>query len=102
ANEAAPPYADPRTWQMGAHLRAGYMVPMSSYIYFKPFIDGHAIYVSNDAFTESGTSPFRLSVDGRSNTALLGGVGTEFGAHYVSSSGVLFHPFISAALEFDS
>jgi outer membrane autotransporter protein len=68
----------------------------------KPFVDGHAIFVSNDAFTESGTSPFNLAVEGRSETALLGGVGTEFGAHYRTSSGTVFHPFVSVAAEFDS
>ena len=102
ADESATADANPRQWQIGAHLRAGYSIPMSSATYFKPFIDGHAIYVSNDAFTEGGASPFRLAVDGRSDTAFLGGVGTEFGAHFVSNSGVVFHPFVSAAVEFDS
>jgi hypothetical protein len=102
ADDAEAADARPRQWQIGAHLRAGYSVPMSDALYIKPFIDGHAIYVSNNAFTESGTSPFRLAVDGRSNTALLGGVGTEFGAHFTNSSGVMFHPFVSAAVEFDS
>jgi hypothetical protein len=102
ANDSATANAEPRQWQIGAHLRAGYSIPMSSATYFKPFIDGHAIYVSNNAFTESGTSPFRLAVDGRSDTAILGGVGAEFGAHYRTPSGVVFHPFVSAAVEFDS
>jgi uncharacterized protein YhjY with autotransporter beta-barrel domain len=94
--------AKPKQWQIGAHLRAGYSVPMGSVTYIKPFVDGHAIYVSNDAFTESGTSPFRLAVNGRSDTALLGGVGTEFGANFVYASGLEFHPFVSAAVEFDN
>jgi hypothetical protein len=103
AEDAATANAAPRQWQIGAHLRAAYSVPMSSETYYvKPFVDGHAIFVSNDAFTESGTSPFNLAVEGRSDTALLGGVGTEFGAHYRTSSGTVFHPFVSVAAEFDS
>jgi hypothetical protein len=102
ADDAAAANAKPRQWQIGAHLRAGYSVSMGNVTYIKPFIDGHAIYVSNDAFTESGPSPFRLAVEGQSDTALLGGVGMELGAHFVSSSGVMFHPFVSAAAEFDN
>ena len=103
ANEAATAYSDPRQWQIGAHLRAAYSVPMFSDTYYvKPFMDGHAIYVSNSAFTESGASAFNLAVDGRSDTALLAGIGTEFGAHFRSSSGVVFHPFVSLEVEFDS
>ena len=103
ADEAATASADPKQWQAGAHLRAAYSMPMFSATYYvKPFIDGHAIYVSNEAFTENGTSPFNLAVDGRSNTALLGGIGTEFGAHFRSASGVVFHPYVSLETEFDS
>jgi outer membrane autotransporter protein len=103
ANDAATADATPQQWQIGAHLRAAYSVPMFGDTYYvKPFIDGHAIYVSNEAFTESGSSPFRLAVDGRSDTAILGGVGTEFGAHFRTSSGVVFHPYVSLAVEFDS
>jgi hypothetical protein len=94
--------AKPRQWQIGTHFRAAYSVPVASVVYIKPFVDGHAIFVSNDAFTESGSSPFRLAVDGRSNTALLGGVGTEIGANFVYPSGLEFHPFVSAAVEFDN
>ena len=94
--------AKPRQWQIGTHVRAAYSVPMGSVTYLKPFVDGHAILVSNDAFTENGSSPFRLSVNGRSDTALLGGVGTEFGANFVYASGLEFHPFVSAAVEFDN
>jgi hypothetical protein len=103
ADDVATANAEPRQWQIGAHLRAAYSVPMFSGTYYvKPFVDGHAIYVSDDAFTEGGTSLFNLAVDGRSDTAILGGVGTEFGAHFRTSSGAVFHPFVSLAVEFDS
>ena len=102
ADDSATANAKPRQWQLGAHVRAAYAVPMSYDLYVKPFLDGHAIYVSNDAFTESGVSPFRLAVDGRSDTALLGGIGTEFGAHYRTSSGMMVHPFVSFEVEFDN
>jgi hypothetical protein len=49
-----------------------------------------------------GPSPFRLAVDGRSDTAIPGGVRTEFGAHHRTSSGIEFHPFVSFEVEFDS
>jgi uncharacterized protein with beta-barrel porin domain len=101
-NEEDTANAKPRQWQIGTHVRAAYSVPMGGVTYIKPFIDGHAIFVSNDAFTETGTSPFRLAVNGRSDTALLGGVGTEFGANFVYPSGLVFHPFVSAAIEFDN
>jgi hypothetical protein len=101
-NEEDTANAKPRQWQIGTHLRAAYSVPMGSVTYVKPFIDGHAIFVSNDAFTESGTSPFRLAVSGHSDTAFLGGVGTEFGANFGFPSGFMFHPFVSAAIEFDN
>jgi hypothetical protein len=103
ADDSATADATPRQWQIGAHLRAAYSVPMFGDTYYvKPFMDGHAIYVSNSAFTESGASAFNLAVAGRSDTALLGGIGTEFGAHYRSSSGVVLHPFVSLEVEFDS
>jgi outer membrane autotransporter protein len=92
--------ATPRQWQIGAHLRASYAVTVAGQAYVKPFVDGHAIRVSNSAFTESGTSPFRLSVDGNSDTAVLGGPGVEFGTYIPIHSGVELHPFISAAAEF--
>jgi hypothetical protein len=101
-NEEDTANAKPQQWQIGTHLRAAYSVPMGSVTYIKPFVDGHAIFVSNDAFTESGTSPFNLAVNGHSDTALLGGVGAEFGANLVYPSGVVFHPFVSAAIEFDN
>lgn len=103
ADDTATATAKPQQWQIGAHLRAAHSVPMISGTYYvKPFIDGHAIFVSNDAFTENGTSPFNLAVAGRSDTALLGGVGTEFGAHFRNASGLVFHPFVSLEAEFDN
>ncbi len=38
---------------------------------------------------------------GRSDTTVLGAVGMEFGAHIQISGGADFHPYVSAAAEFD-
>jgi uncharacterized protein YhjY with autotransporter beta-barrel domain len=91
--------ASPRQWQLGLHLRSGYEIPMGGAAYFKPFVEGHAILISNDSFTEDGTSPFRLTVDGRTDTTVAGGTGVEFGLHIPTSSGMVVHPFVSAAVE---
>ena len=93
--------AQPRQWQTGLHLHGGYSFALSNTLYVKPFVDGHAIRVTDDAFTENGTSPFRLAVEGRTDTALLGETGVEFGAHLPMHSGAELHPFFSAAAEFN-
>jgi hypothetical protein len=93
--------AKPRQWQMGLHLHGGYSFALSNTLYVKPFLDGHAIRVTDDAFTEDGTSPFRLAVDGRTDTAWLGATGVEFGAHLPMHSGAELHPYFSAAAEFN-
>ncbi len=100
-DETGSAIARPRQWQVGAHLRAGYSIPFSSILYTKPFVEAHAIHVDNGSFAEEGTSPFRLAVDGRSDTTVLGAVGMEFGAHIPVSAGADFHPYVSAAAEFD-
>ena len=92
--------ANPRQWQVGLHLRGGYEVPMGSVSYVKPFVDGNVIRVSNDGFTEGGPSLFRLTVDGRTDTAVVGGAGVEFGLHIPTQWGAEIHPFVSAAAEF--
>ena len=93
--------ANPRQWQMGLHLHSGYSFALSNTLYAKPFVDGHAIRVTDDAFTEEGTSPFRLAVDGRTDTTWLGETGVEFGAHLPLNSGAELHPYVSAAAEFN-
>jgi outer membrane autotransporter protein len=92
--------AKPRQWQLGAHLRAAYEVPFAGRSYAKPFLEGHAIRVANDSFTEDGNSPFRLTVNGRSDTAVLGGGGIELGTYMPTHFGAELHPFISAAALF--
>jgi hypothetical protein len=92
--------ANPRQWQIGLHLRGGYEIPIGGSTYIKPFLDGHLIRVSNDSFTEDGNSPFRLTVDGRSDDAVQGGAGVEMGLHIPMRSGMEVHPFVSAAVEF--
>jgi hypothetical protein len=49
--------AKPRQWQMGLHLHGGYIFSPSNNLYAKPFVDGYAIRVTGNAFTEEGTSP---------------------------------------------
>jgi hypothetical protein len=92
--------ATPRQWQLGAHARAGYEVPFAGRTYVKPFVEGHAIRVTNDSFTEDGNSPFRLTVNRRSDTAVLGGGGLEIGTYMPTHLGAELHPFISAAAQF--
>ena len=65
-------------------------------------MEGHAIHVSNKAFTEGGASPFRLAVDGRSDTALIGAVGLEMGTLVRLNAKVSLRPFASAAVEYGS
>jgi outer membrane autotransporter protein len=93
--------AKPRQWQVGLHLHSGYSFALSNTLYAKPFVDGHAIRVTDEAFTEGGTSPFRLAVDGRTDTTWLGETGVEFGAHLPMQAGAELHPYVSAAAEFN-
>ena len=92
--------ATPRQWQLGAHIRGAYEIPFAGRNYVKPFVEGHAIRVTNNSFTEDGSSPFRLTVDGRSDTALVGGTGVELGTYIPTWFGGELHPFISAAAQF--
>jgi hypothetical protein len=92
--------ATPRQWQLGAHVKGGYEIDFASSTYVKPFVEAHVIRVTNNSFTEDGNSPFRLSVDGRSDTSLVAGTGVELGAHIQTRFGAELHPFISAAAEF--
>jgi hypothetical protein len=92
--------AKPRQWQVGAHVRGAYEIPFAAHNYFKPFVEGHAVRVSNNTFTEDGSSPFRLTVDGRSDTTFLAATGVELGAYIPTHFGAEFHPFVSAAAEF--
>jgi hypothetical protein len=93
--------ANPRQWQMGLHLHSGYSFALSNTLYAKPFVDAHAIRVTDEAFTEEGTSPFRLAVDGRTDTTWLAQTGVEFGAHLPLTAGAILHPYVSAAAEFN-
>jgi outer membrane autotransporter protein len=86
---------------MGLHLHGGYSFALGNNLYAKPFVDGHAIRVTDNAFTEDGTSPLRLAVDGRTDTAWLGETGVEFGAHLLMHSGAELHPYVRAAAEFN-
>jgi len=92
--------ASPRQWQAGAHLRAAYNVPMGKDGFVRPYVEGHAIRVENRGFTEDGSSPFRLAVEGNADTALIGVVGVELGDSVHFSNGTTLRPFASAAAEF--
>ncbi|WP_282244482.1 autotransporter outer membrane beta-barrel domain-containing protein [Stenotrophomonas sp. PS02300] len=92
--------ASPKQWQVGAHLRAAYSVPVGRDGFVRPFVEGHAIRVEDKAFTEDGTSPFRLAVEGNADTALIGVAGVELGDTFQLRNGVTLRPFASAAAEF--
>jgi outer membrane autotransporter protein len=93
--------AKPQQWQIGIHGDAGYELDLAGGLYLKPFVGAHGIRVSNEGFTEQGTSSFLLSVDGRSQTTWLADAGLELGTHLRILSTADFHPFISAAVETD-
>jgi len=92
--------AKPTQWQAGAHLRAAYSLPMGNSGFLRPFLEGHVIHVDDQAFTENGSSPFRLAVQGQSDTALIGVAGIELGGTIALSHGLTLRPFASAAAEF--
>ncbi|KAB7647709.1 hypothetical protein [Polymorphobacter fuscus] len=94
--------AKPRQSQIGGHLRAAIDVLGGGEGFVRPFVEGHAIHVSNKAFTETGTSPFRLAVEGQSDTALIGVAGVELGTRLALSPKVTLRPFASAAIEYGS
>ncbi|WP_411850228.1 hypothetical protein ACLB90_15110 [Stenotrophomonas sp. LGBM10] len=92
--------ASPTQWQVGAHLRAAYSIPVGTEGFVRPFLEGHAIRVEDKAFTEGGESPFRLAVEGNADTALIGVAGVELGDSIHLRNGVTLRPFASAAAEF--
>jgi hypothetical protein len=94
--------ARPEQSQIGTHVRAAWNLATSGKAIVRPFLEGHAIHVSNKAFTESGTSPFRLAVEGQSDTVFIGTVGLELGTKVALSPTVTLRPFASAALEYGS
>ncbi|TPE63088.1 autotransporter outer membrane beta-barrel domain-containing protein [Sandaracinobacter neustonicus] len=94
--------AKPEQSQIGGHVRASYSLSAGSNGFVRPFVEGHAIRVSNKAFTETGPSPFRLAVEGQADTALIGVAGLEVGTKLPLSAKVMLRPFASAALEYGS
>ncbi|WP_199553867.1 autotransporter outer membrane beta-barrel domain-containing protein [Sandaracinobacteroides hominis] len=94
--------AKPEQSQIGGHVRAAYNLLDGGTTFFRPFVEGHAIHVSNKAFTEGGTSPFRLAVEAQSDTALIGVAGVELGTKLPLSAKVTLRPFASAAIEYGS
>ncbi|WP_255696706.1 autotransporter outer membrane beta-barrel domain-containing protein [Sandaracinobacteroides sayramensis] len=94
--------ASPKQSQLGGHARAAYNLLEEGKSFVRPFVEGHAIHVSNKAFTETGNSPFRLAVEGRADTALIGVAGVEMGTALALSGKVTLRPFASAVLEYGS
>lgn len=94
--------AKPQQWQVGAHVRAAYSLPLGGSGFFRPFVEGHAIHVVDKSFTETGDSPFRLAVDGRADTALIGTAGAEIGGTMKLNHSLAIRPFASAAVAFGS
>lgn len=94
--------ARPKQWQVGAHLRAAYSVPVGKEGFVRPFVEGHAIRVEDKAFTEGGNSPFRLAVEGNTDTAMIGVAGVELGGSVHLGNGMTLRPFASAAAEFSN
>ena len=94
--------ASPKQSQLGGHVRGAYNLLDEGKSFVRPFVEGHAIHVSNKAFTETGTSPFRLAVEGRADTALIGVAGVELGTAVALSGTVSLRPFASAAIEYGS
>ena len=94
--------AKPEQSQVGGHVRAAWNLMDSGTSFVRPFVEGHAIHVSNKAFTETGASPFRLAVEAQSDTALIGVAGVELGTKLPLSTKVTLRPFASAAIEYGS
>ena len=92
--------AKPTQWQIGGHARAAWNLLNGGDTLLRPFVEGHAIRVSNRAFTEDGSSPFRLAVEEQADTALLGVAGMEFATRMALSGRMALRPFASAAVEF--
>ncbi len=92
--------ANPEQAQIGGHVRAAVNLVEGRSGFVRPFVEGHVILVSNKAFTETGISPFRLAVEGQSDTALIGAVGIEFGGIVALSPTVSLRPFATAAAAF--
>ncbi|TPE61931.1 autotransporter outer membrane beta-barrel domain-containing protein [Sandaracinobacter neustonicus] len=92
--------AKPEQSQIGGHVRAAYNLLDGGSTFVRPFVEGHAIRVSNKAFTEDGASPFRLAVEKQSDTALIGVAGLEVGTKVALSEKVSLRPFASGAVEF--
>lgn len=94
--------AKPQQSQIGGHVRAAWNLIDNGKTFVRPFVEGHAIHVSNKAFTETGASPFRLAVEAQSDTALIGVAGVELGTRLPLSTKVTLRPFASAAIEYGS
>lgn len=94
--------ASPKQSQLGGHVRLAYNLLDEGRSFVRPFAEGHAIHVSNKGFTETGASPFRLAVEGRSDTAVIGVAGVELGTKVALSEKVSLRPFASAAIEYGS
>ena len=83
-------------------MRAAWNLPLGGKTFVRPFVEGHAIHVSNKAFSENGTSPFRLEVEAQADTALVGVAGVEMGTMLPLSATLTLRPYASAAVEYGS
>jgi len=90
--------ADPSLWQIGAHGRVAYQIPLGGW-YLQPRVDLHLMQVSSAAYTETGAGPFDLSIEGHGYTVFVTEPTLEFGGEVALPNGAVLRPFISAGLE---
>ncbi|WP_255702300.1 autotransporter outer membrane beta-barrel domain-containing protein [Roseomonas cutis] len=89
--------ASPRAWQVGAHARVAYQIPFEGW-YLQPRVDLHLNHVRSGSYTESGASPFNLTVDGQGETSVAATPAIEVGGRIRIAEGMVLRPYASAGL----
>ena len=91
--------ASPTAWHVGFHGRAAYEMALGGW-YVTPSASVHAIYAHGNAFTETGASPFNLTVEEQDGFALTAAAAVEVGTRIDLGAYGVLRPFLGAGVSF--
>lgn len=101
--------ASPEAWHAGAHARAAYQFAffgapgavVESW-YVQPRVDLHLNYVRSGSYTETGSSPFNLAVQGEGAKTFAAVPAVEIGGRVRVGEGMVLRPFASAGVSLNA
>jgi outer membrane autotransporter protein len=89
--------ASPAAWHVGVHSHIAYQVPIYGW-YLQPRLDLHLAYVHSGSYTESGATPFNLSVEAEGSALFSAVPAIELGGRIRLSETTVLRPYVSAGV----